>query len=330
MFDEGGDMYKRVLGIVVIVISIIVLIVSLGGVVGTWVVRSDVIRVVDEVVTQVDTALQRAEDGLGQVNNQLDQTRSNISTLNTTINTIGDNAEENSVILQAIDQIAGTSLAPTVDNLQKAANDLYDKVVEVNSKVETLSLIPLFSGEGGVLDKVSNMLTGVQEAMQSLANFSQAVSDTKSSITQKTVEVLTTPLNSLDNTLQNIQTAATEVQQKLGDLQTSVASFQSTVIFWLNIGAVLMTLLLLWIALSQYSLILHGWAMFKGTGGAKTTALPAAEAPTPTLAAPGGETPAEKVQETKPAESIILSSVASEPEQEEPGQTATAQEDLPE
>jgi hypothetical protein len=321
-------MFKRVLGIIVIVISVIVLVVSLGGVVGTWVVRADVARLVGDVVIQVDAALQSAEDGVSRVNSQLDQTRSNITALNTTINTIGDKVEENNVILQAIDQIAGTSLAPAMDNLQKTAADLYDKVVAVNSKVETLSQIPPFRGEGDILDKVSNVLTGVQEAMQNLANFSQALSDAKSSITQNTVAVLTAPLNNLDNSLQNIQTAATGVQQTLNDIQTSLATFESTVIFWLNLAAVLITLLLLWIALSQYSLILHGWAMFKGSGKDEPAALSTPEDTTPKQASAGDDALPSETKDDLPVEGTDLSSATPPPEQGEPGQTAATQEDL--
>jgi prefoldin subunit 5 len=310
-------MFKRVLGIVVIVISILVLIISLGGVVGTWVVRADVARLVENVVSQTDAALQRAEDGVSRLNNQLDQTGSNISTITTTINTIGDQVEANNVILQAIDQIAGTSLVPALENLQTTANDLYDKLVAVNSKVETLSQIPPFRGKGDVLDKASNVLTGLQEALQNLANFRQAVSDAKSSVTQKTVAVLTAPLNRLNNTLQTIQTAITGVQQTLGDLQTSLATFQTTVISWLNIAAILITLLLLWIALSQYSLILHGWAMFKDSGEAETPTLTSPETSTATQATAN----AVKLPKEEPED-------VSEPVQGDTGEKDGAQKDL--
>ena len=321
-------MFKRVLGIIVIVISVIVLVVSLGGVVGTWVVRADVARVVGEVVTQADTVLQLAQDGVGRVNDRLDQTRSNISTIDTTINTLGDKAEENNVILLAIDQIVGTSLSPAVDNLSQTAKDLYDKVVAVNSKVETLSRVPPFRGKGDILDKVSVVLNGVIEASQNLNNFRQAVSDAKSSVTQRTVAVLTAPLTRLDNTLQSIQTAASGVQKTLSDVQASLTTFQSTVIFWLNVESIVMTLLLLWIALSQYSLILHGWAMFKGNGKDESPALSTPNAATPKQITMGGDALPAEAQESTPVEGSTPADATPDPELGEPGQTESTQEDL--
>jgi len=321
-------MFKRMLGIIVIVISVVVLVVSLGGVVGTWVVRADVARVVGDVVTLADTTLQRAQDGVGRVNNQLDQTRSTISTVNTTINTIGDKVDENNVILLAIDQIAGTSLSPAVDNLSKTANDLYDKVVAVNSKVETLSRIPPFRGKGDILDKVSTVLNGVEQTAQDLANFRQAVSDAKSSVTQRTVAVLTAPLTRIDNTLQSIQTAVGGVQKTLSEVQASLTTFQSTVLFWLNLESVLMTLLLLWIALSQYNLILVGWAMFREKSGDEPPAMSTSEATTPKLTAAGGDALPGEAQESEPVEGSKLSEATPDPEQGGPGQTGGTQEDL--
>jgi hypothetical protein len=321
-------MGKKVLGIIVIVISVLVLLLSLGGVVGTWVLRSKVTGVVGDVVTLADTTIQRAQDAAGRVDSRLEQTRSTITTINTTISTIGDKVEDNNVVLQAIDQIAGTSLAPAVDNISSTTNDLYNKVVAVNSKVETLSRIPPFRGRGDILDKVNNVLNGVIQVGQDLANFRQGLSDAKSSITQRTTAVLTAPLTRIDNTLQSIQTAVGGVQQTLSDAQASVTAFQSTVLFWLNVETIVMTLLLLWIAVSQYSMILRGWAMFRVKSKDETPVLSSPEGTTPKQTIAGSGALPVQAQESAPVESSTPSGATSAPDQEEPGQAGDKQEDL--
>jgi hypothetical protein len=321
-------MFKRTLGIVVIVISVLVLLLSLGGVVGSWVLRSRVAGVIGDVAALADTTLQRAQDAADRVNSQLDQTQSTISTISTTITTIGDKVEDNNVVLQAIDQIAGTSLSPAVDNISNTANDLYNKVVAVNSKVETLSRIPPFRSRGDILDKVNNVLNGVIQMGQDLANFRQGVSEAKSSVTQRTVAVLTAPLTRIDNTLQSIQTAVGGVQQTLSDVQASLTTFHSTLIFWLNIETIVMTLLLLWIAVSQYSMILRGWAMFKGVGKDEPPVLPTPEDTTPKLTTAGGDTQPVEAQESMPDEAVNPTGATPSPEQGEPGETEDKQEDL--
>jgi uncharacterized membrane protein YdfJ with MMPL/SSD domain len=172
------------------------------------------------------------------------------------------------------------------------------------------------------------VLNGVIEASQNLNNFRQAVSDAKSSVTQRTVAVLTAPLTRLDNTLQSIQTAVSGVQKTLNDVQASLTTFQSTVIFWLNVESIVMTLLLLWIALSQYSLILHGWAMFKGNGKDESPTLSTPEAATPKQITTGGDALPAEAQESTPVEGSTPADVTPDPDLGEPGQTESTQEDL--
>jgi hypothetical protein len=89
-----------------------------------------------------------------------------------------------------------------------------------------------------------------------------------------------------------------------------------------------MTLLLLWIAVSQYSMILRGWAMFKSRGEDETPVLSTPEDTTPKQTNAGSGALPAQAQESAPVESSTPSGVTSAPDQEEPGQTGATQEDL--
>jgi hypothetical protein len=301
-------MGKRILGIVVMVISVLVMIACLVGIVSVWVLRSEVDHLVTNVATVADTAVQRGQSVAGRLDTRLTTAQTSVQSATTTVTNAGAKAEDAPLALLAIEQITNKDLSPAVDELTSSAGDLRDLIARLDGTLEVLNKLPRFSNREGILDKALVLLDNVQAVSQSVADLRQGVQDRKSAAVQSGVALLSAPLNRLSTALTSAQTAVQGVQQRLTDARTSIAQMKSNVMRAVNIGVLVATLFLIWLVLSQVSFFMHGMDMFRAKPAVQAISAPAAPATDVDVAPPAerlasAEAPAEPAatQESPPA-----------------------------
>ena len=85
---------------------------------------------------------------------------------------------------------------------------------------------------------------------------SEAAEDLVGSITSRTSEI--------GGFLDDVQSDVDDLRTQIGDLQTRVATLKGRVPLWIDLGSIAITLLFLWLAISQVSVFIHGWSLFTG------------------------------------------------------------------
>ncbi len=63
---------------------------------------------------------------------------------------------------------------------------------------------------------------------------------------------------------EEIQAEVDGYQAQISDLQERVALLKARIPLWIDVSSIAITLLLLWLALSQVSIFFHGWSFFTG------------------------------------------------------------------
>jgi hypothetical protein len=128
-------------------------------------------------------------------------------------------------------------------------------------KVETTA-VQVSEGLGelqGLAGKVNDAVSGASDAAGVLKQIGP-VGDA--------LDTITGGVQQLDGRLTEIQTSVGDIRSQSGGLASRVDVIRQRVPAWINVGAVAITLALLWIGLGQVSLFIHALVWFRrGTPG---------------------------------------------------------------
>jgi phage-related protein len=255
---------KRVLAVIVMVVSILVLLLSLTGIVGTWIVRDKLSTALVGIVTNAETMATTAKQGLDQLDATLTQPGDQVAALEQGVQTLGTNVEENKPLLTALSDQLKATLGPLLDTARELMTSLGEAVAALNSAIEAINAIPFLSAE-------IPEITALDKLSQDLESFGNEVEDLLTTIDLKSSEIvngvtsiLTTPLSKVGGALDQMQATISGFSQQVGDVQQRLSNLESDIPKWLTWGAVILTVVLLWFALSQAALFVLGWRGFSG------------------------------------------------------------------
>ena len=258
------QLFKRILAVIVMVISVLMLVASLTGIVGAWIVRpqltSDLVAMATEAEARVTIVMQ----GLDRIDAALTGAREQVVGVEQDLQTFGADVEQNKPLFTAISDRLGIDLVPLIDSAREIMTSSREAVVAVNSSIEAINAFPFVSIPIPELERIEKLSQDLEDLGTQVQDLRTTFDLRRSEIIQGTVLIITTPTSQIIDTLDEIQTSVSSYSQQVGTLQERLSNFNSAVGRWLTWVAVLVSLILLWSALSQVGLLVLGWRFFSG------------------------------------------------------------------
>lgn len=255
---------KRILAAIVMVISVLVLVLNLAGIVGTWIIRSQLSSSLVGIVTAAETRATTVMQGLDRLDTALTQARDQVAAVEHDVQAFGTNLEENRPLLTAISDKLGINLSPLVDSARETMTTIREAVAAVNSAIEAINAIPFVSVPVPELATLKKLSQDVDNFRTEVQNLRTAIDQRRGEIIEGAVSLITAPTSQIAGILDEMQTTVSGYSQQLGAVQEGLSSFKSAIQRTLTWAAVVLTLILLWIAFSQVGLLVLGWRAFSG------------------------------------------------------------------
>ena len=253
---------KRILAVVVMIFSVLVLLLSLTGIAGTWIVRNRLNTDLVDIVTTAEARVSATKQGLDRLEAVLAQARSHITTVEQDVQAFGADLEQNRPLLAAISDKLGLNLAPLLDSAREIMTTVRETVVAVDSAIEAINAIPFVSVPVPELESVKKLSQDVDNFRTEVQNLRTAIEQRRSEIIGGAISFVTTPTSQLGSALDEMQAAISDYSQQLSGVQEELAAFKSAIRRWLTWTAVISTLILLWLVFSQSVLLVLGWRAF--------------------------------------------------------------------
>jgi len=273
--------WKRIGGVVAIILSIVVLLAGIGGVVGLWVLNSSAHDLTSAIFSPIQSGLDTANTGLSNVNTHVTNGRDRISNAQQFVGQLGQNTTSNGTVLGAISDTVATRLEPQLEQAQESISNTLDFVTGVNQSIVAVNRLP-----GVDLPTLSDARQALQPRASTLGDKVQGLRTDLQSMVQGRLQITADRVNSLlmdlDSTLQNIQTSVTTFNGKVQQVQTKITDLESNITTWITVGWLVGTILCLWVVVSQVIMIRYGWSLIRS----KSTDLSVPSAPEA-----GGDTP---------------------------------------
>jgi hypothetical protein len=257
-------MWKKTSRILALVMAVVVIVFSVGGIFGAWGISSALSDFTLKVFGVIQGGVEVVNSGVGRVDTLLQTARSEVQQAGDTVNSIAANLQENHPILTALNERVENRLGPGVEKIQEAMSPVHDAIVKVGGAVSFANSLPFVAERIPGLDQVDQTLTrlGTLGAdLQQLRSTLRALADEKADkLTQAAEAALTDLVARIDGGLAGIQTDVQTFQADLTALQTRLQQRQSQLLLLYNLFAVLATLLFVWVIYSQVVVIRHHWS----------------------------------------------------------------------
>jgi predicted nucleic acid-binding Zn-ribbon protein len=266
---------KRTGGVIIMIISVLVLLISLAGAGGMWFVSAKAQEFTTAVFAPVESGLDTATRALEQVNTRVSTARTRVTDAQQSVAQWGQGTITDGSALQAISDTVRTELQPEIDQVREVADNARDLVTGVNNA--SVAVNNLF---GANLPTLTDDVQAIQARITSLGDRLQELRADLEAMVQGRVEAAASRVNTLlanlDSGLQDVQSAINEHVGTVQQGQAQVASLKSDISSWITISWVVATIFLLWIAVSQVAMILYGWSLLRS----KPKAVAVSAAPT--------------------------------------------------
>jgi prefoldin subunit 5 len=254
--------FRRALIAIGMAVSILLLVLSLTGIAGTWIVRDQLHTDLMAVATAAETQATRVQQGLDRLDAVLTLARGQITAMEREVQAFGTSLEENRPLLAAISDAIGIDLSPLVESAQQTMATVREAVVAVNSAIEAVNAIPFISVPVPELQTLQKLSQDVEAFRTEVQAVRTAIDQRRSEIIQGTVSIVANPVSEIGATLDEMSDSVSGYSQQVGAVQDGLSGFKAAIgrtLTWVAVG---LTLSLLWIAFSQGVLLVLGWRAF--------------------------------------------------------------------
>ena len=261
--------FKRLVGVIVLILGGVGTLACLGVFVGIWVVRARTDTMIVNVTERVDMALSTLEDRGQQANERIENIRNSVRILN-------DRVQQRAADLRGVP----TEEAPDIDEIErqlyariqlgkdwigfvKTGVDLVEQVLQMlnstslflqeESKTRADLLAAMRSGHERI-DEAFSLADEVRTHVESI----RAHRDLDESARQ-----IQTLSSRIDTLLDNVQHYGEDFEAAVVQLRTDAANLGTRIRRQLLVVAVIASLILIWFAASQISLTIHGWHLLR-------------------------------------------------------------------
>jgi methyl-accepting chemotaxis protein len=164
---------KRFLGVVLMLISLLMGLLSISGIIGTWSLSNSLTRGAVKVLSGADQILGTTEDALNRLESRVGTARDEVASFEDAVVSSAEEFADNPVVLTALSERLDLGIGPAVSNLRDTVQAIRETLLGVQQTIEAINSLPFVSlGEnlpgGEKLADLSAGITALNEGVQEM------------------------------------------------------------------------------------------------------------------------------------------------------------------
>ncbi len=247
---------KRVLAALAILLATAVLLLSLVGGIGVWVVKEPVTARTTQVFQRIDAALDLADRGLEQARTSLARAAERLDSAREEQRKLSQQPQPNNAAKKTLARTVQRSIAPEFDKAHGKLQTVAEAAVVVNSVLADLGNIPFLSASGLDGDQLADLNRQLGEVGPAAWELSRRLGEGEPDSDAQFSQV--------DQALRTVREAVDEYEPRLRDVRQRTEELQARTLGWITPASILLSVIFLWVALSQVSILFHIWAWVRG------------------------------------------------------------------
>lgn len=247
---------KKILLYVGMILAVVTLVLAAAGIIGAWYYNTPVTETVLSILVPVTNTLQRVETIAGETVTALEDVSTGLVEAQRRVEEIGADVNEANLAVEAISTLVGEDIRPKIDQIRKSYRSVYDTLAAIQEVVRAVNALPFLDLELPGDEELEQARTGMEDIGAEVQALNTKLTDRKAEIVGGAVEQVNDPLDRLGTNvtetkvkIAGIETSAKESKENLLYVQENVAS-------WIDLASIAMTLVLIWIIISQVAVFL--------------------------------------------------------------------------
>ena len=257
---------KRIVALLTILLGTAGLLLSLAAGIGVWVVKGPVTDQATHVFERIEAALDLADQGLDHANTSLARAAERLGSAKEEQRKLAQQPQKNSPLRRMLARTVQQKIAPEIGDAHETLHSVAEAAVVVNSVLEDVGNFPFLSIPGLDLDRLTKLNSRLSEVgpaaweLSRLFTEGEPNADSDSATTQ--VSRIEQALTTLQGSIAEYASQVTQVRQRTQDLK-------SWTLPWITTASVIVSVICLWIALSQVSVLAHARSWWANAGQSK-------------------------------------------------------------
>jgi hypothetical protein len=244
---------KRILAGLALLLAIVMLLLSLAGGLGVWIVKEPATAKATHVFERIEAALKIADQGLGHVKTSLDRAAESLDSVKEDQRELARRPQAGAALGSLMARKVQRTLAPELGNANEKLHTVAEAAVVVNAILEDVGSFPFLSVVGLDLDRLTEMNSRLADVAPAAWRLSRLLGEPA----PDSDAAGNTQLSLVEGTLKAMQGFVAEYQPRVAEVRQRTEDLKSRIFFWITPASVLVSLICFWIALSQISILFH-------------------------------------------------------------------------
>jgi hypothetical protein len=254
----------------------IVLLISLAGIVVTWVAGRALTDASLALLDAVDRSAETAHQAIGRVNTSLTQVSDDLRSLEDAALLLSQNVSDQGLVLTLLPQGREEALSAKVQKFAEEFNNVREVIVgalDLYQAVDALPFVDLPKPEGERMQTVANLAT---EITATITDLNARITEVRSNAAGAIARV-TDALGNAKDRLAKIVTELDTLDAQLLAVQARAAKLKQTIPIAITVAMIVLTLFIAWVAYTQIVVMRGAWRKLRAPGVSSDAAPPSAE-----------------------------------------------------
>ena len=241
---------RRFGGVMVLLLSAVGILACASGIIGVWMLYRSVSDKVQTIVARLDVGLQRVSTANQNVRRAIEKARADVAVVSKESPDLGGGGEKGRRPSRALRTVIQQA-APNIDDLGGRLATLSDAAAAVSSLLESIQEVPTGPRVRVEPDVLKRRADEAQQLSASIRRLEAALDDGEKGTSSREIAATT---SEVDQVLERCQAAVDSWQSDLDGAREDLAHVKAQIVSWLTYVAIVMTVLLVWVAAGQISL----------------------------------------------------------------------------
>jgi hypothetical protein len=237
-----------------ITLSVLVLLFSTVGVIGTWIFEQTLVDVTQNLLN----ATAKTAGGIRVVAARIDQQSGELRQVSSAVSAvslkIGQNIEDKGLARTLLPAEQEQKLNATIDNIQKTLSNVREFLTAGISMYRSINRLPFVSLPGLSDDTVTEIVQTVADTQATMEELRQSVQDFRAGVAQG-IDRITQAADRVTQGLDDLSAKLSELDRALASLQDLAMQLEASVPLAFGLAAVLLTILMVYIGYTQVEII---------------------------------------------------------------------------
>jgi len=256
-------MARKILTYTLIGLSTLFLVLSLVGIIAAWAYNTPLTENATAQLEDVDSQLSQIQTDLRSARDEVERALRIIASVEEGLASLTQQTQDISQMIEEVNQTLDDELLPGLANTRTNLIEIRTVLEDLRSSIELLNRIPFVNLQIPGDELIVNLLEGV-DSFDSQIGLIQTLAQQASVFINDSAHVLGDDFQETKQYLQDLLIILDGYDIKLSNWREQIKTLIESTPKWIDNTSISLTVFLLWFALSQFGLLLHGLSLRLG------------------------------------------------------------------